>query len=122
MNLIDLLQLEIRNLFPKLESYPTESIYNVYCSKAFAEGLMKSFLSIGFEIPTTLSENIPEVTVEAIQEGKVRFTKYQVPTIGYLVIHADLEQGYRIQKVSNVVGSDEYKGYKFDKHDISDNA
>lgn len=99
--ILELLENEIRNLYPKNYRHLAicEDEYELHCSGTFAMLLMKSVLDIGFDIPPIVQQNLPEVTMEAVQTENTRFTKYKLPTIGYIKVITDMDHGYRIVKI-----------------------
>lgn len=119
--IVQLIEEEIRRKYPPARNYSREDIlnttYTLHCSQIFASTLYKSFLDMGFQIPVLL-EDLEEATIEAVQNENVRYTKYQIPNIGCIIVYTDMEEGYRIEKITEKKmkwGTDEYKDYKIDK-------
>lgn len=119
--IVQLIEEEIRRKYPPTRNESREDIlnttYTLHCSQIFASTLYKSFLDMGFQIPVLL-EDLEEATIEAVQNENVRYTKYQIPNIGCIIVYTDMEEGYRIEKITEKKmkwGTDEYKDYKIDK-------
>jgi hypothetical protein len=89
----------MHNLYPKNynpEIYPSD-VYEIHCSRIFAEAMYKDFVSRGFQIPAHLGTFAPVVD----EQGNIlepKFVSYQIPTFGILKVIIDMEQGYKIEK------------------------
>ncbi len=70
-----------------------ESRYIIHCSSSFFEELIASFYRAGFTIPVTIDgKEVKEPDYKSI-------TKIMTPTIGYIDIKVDMDQGYKIEEV-----------------------
>lgn len=69
-----------------------EDSYIMHCSPSVLKYLVESFYKAGFIIVDTLQG----VSKNLMEQRNVSF---HIPNVGIITCHADLEQGYKIEKI-----------------------